>query len=157
MNLKKVPVLALDHTAIAVRSIESALPLYRDLLGGEPFEYSQRPSQSFHTMVLHYPNGAAVELIAPLGETGFVQDFLSKRGEGVHHLTYLVADIRASVQAARAAGFRVVGEDFSRPEWSEAFISPRDAHGTIVQLAQTNLSTEARHEFWHPRGFDEGS
>ena len=129
-------VLALDHTAIAVRSFESVLPFYRDLLGGEQIYVRESPGQGFRFLLLRYPNGAQVELLEPLGETGFLHDFLAKRGEGPHHLTFVVADLKEAVAAARAAGYRVVGESYANPRWQEAFVSPRDLHGTLVQLAQ---------------------
>lgn len=129
-------VLSLDHTAIAVRSFESVLPFYRDLLGGKVTHTRESPDKGFRFLHLLYPNGSQVELLEPMGASGFLHDFLAKRGEGVHHLTFIVADIRAAVAAAKAAGYRVVGESYSSPTWQEAFISPRDLHGTLVQLAQ---------------------
>jgi methylmalonyl-CoA/ethylmalonyl-CoA epimerase len=89
-----------------------------------------------------------VELLAPLGPSGFLQDFLERHGEGVHHLTFRVADLRAAVEGARAAGLRVVDENYDEPAWQEAFVSPRSAHGTIVQLVQSTLSPEARRQRW---------
>lgn len=128
----------LDHTAIAVHSIEAALPLYRDVLGGDPEPIHHHEEAGFSTLQLRYPHGGGIELIAPYGPSGFLHDFLAKRGEGVHHITFLVDDLRAAVAEARAAGARVVDEKYENPRWFEAFISPKSANGTIVQLAQTN-------------------
>ena len=144
---------SLDHTAIAVHSIESALPLYRDVMGGDAQELYERPELGFRTLTLRYPGGGGIELIAPLGETGFVQDFLASRGEGVHHITFMVDDLATCVAEARAAGLRIVGEDYRDPAWQEAFISPKSAHGTIVQLAQSNLDLAGRRELWPPDAY----
>jgi methylmalonyl-CoA/ethylmalonyl-CoA epimerase len=138
----------LDHTAIAVHSIEAALPLYRDVLGGDPQELSHSPEKGFSVLTLRYPQGGGIELIQPLGENSFVQKFLDRRGEGVHHITFLVNDLRAAVEEAKAAGVRVVDENYDHPEWREAFISPRSAHGVIVQLAQTDLDLKGREQLW---------
>ncbi|MFN8636112.1 MAG: VOC family protein [Chloroflexota bacterium] len=129
-------VLALDHTAVAVHTFESVLPFYRDLLGGEVVLERDVPASSYRFLQLRYPNGAQVELIAPLGESGFLHDFLAKRGEGVHHMTFIVADLKEAVAAVRAAGYRVVGESYANRNWQEAFVSPRELHGVLVQLAQ---------------------
>jgi methylmalonyl-CoA/ethylmalonyl-CoA epimerase len=124
-----------DHTALAVESIEAALPLFRDLLGGEVrFDHTDARA-GFRAVQLRYPNGARLELLEPSGERGFLRDFLAEHGEGAHHLTYLVEDLRAAVAAIRAAGYRVVDEDYANPAWQQAFISPVSAHGTVVQLA----------------------
>ncbi len=125
---------ALDHTALAVRDLAAALRLYRDLLGGVPSQYAEHPERGFRWLALAYPDGASIELLEPLGPREFLQDFLARRGEGAHHLTFKVADIRRAVERARAAGLRVVDEDYADPSWQEAVISPRSAHGIIVQL-----------------------
>jgi hypothetical protein len=59
-----------------------------------------------------------------------------------------VRDLKRAVERARAAGLRIVDEDYREPRWQEAFISPRSAFGTIVQLAQTSLSAEERERHW---------
>src|ERR1700730_16463489 len=138
---------ALDHTAIAVRDMQAALPLYRDLLGGTPSGFERISHKGFAWMSLRYPNGSQVELLAPIGD-GFLSEFLAKRGEGPHHMTFLVRDLRQAVARAKAAGLRVVDEDYHEPRWQEAFISPRSAFGTIVQLAQTNLDVAERERHW---------
>jgi methylmalonyl-CoA/ethylmalonyl-CoA epimerase len=139
---------ALDHTAIAVRDLQAALPLYRDLLGGVPSGFERISNKGFMWLTLRYPNGSQVELLAPSGEGGFLHDFLARRGEGAHHMTFIVRDLKHAVERARAAGLRIVDEDYREPRWQEAFISPRSAFGTIVQLAQTSLSVEERERHW---------
>jgi methylmalonyl-CoA/ethylmalonyl-CoA epimerase len=145
---------ALDHTAIAVRDLAAALPLYRDLLGGVPSGYERISDKGFMWLSLRYPNRGQVELIAPVGEHGFLHTFLARRGEGAHHMTFLVRDLRHAVERARAAGLRVVDEDYREPRWQEAFISPRSAFGTIIQLAQTSLPAAERERHWSVAGFD---
>jgi hypothetical protein len=63
-------------------------------------------------------------------------------------MTFIVADVRHAVERARAAGLRIVDEDYRDPRWQEAFISPRSAFGTIVQLAQSNMSEAERKRHW---------
>ena len=138
----------LDHTAIAVRAIQAALPLYRDLLGGVPSGFEDLPARGFRWLGLRYPNGSQVELLEPAGPGGFLHEFLARRGEGPHHLTFMVRDLRRAVERARAAGLRVVDESYADPHWREAFISPRSAFGTIVQLAESDLSLLDRERHW---------
>jgi methylmalonyl-CoA/ethylmalonyl-CoA epimerase len=147
-------VVAFDHTAIAVDDLHAALPLYRDLLGGVPSGFERINSKGFQWMTLRYPNGAQVELIAPHGPAGFIQTFLEKRGPGVHHMTFIVHDLAYAVSRARAAGLRVVDEDYGDPRWQEAFISPRSAFGTIIQLAQTSLDVVDREQHWSVSDFE---
>jgi methylmalonyl-CoA epimerase len=148
MHENELGVLALDHVAMAVRSFSAALPLYRDLLGGTPTTSETFLDKGFSYLTLRYPNGSQIELLEPVGQAGFLHDFLANRGEGPHHVTFLVHDLRQAVERARAAGLRVVDEDYRDPRWQEAFISPRSAFGTIVQLAQTSLSLADRELHW---------
>ena len=146
-------VVALDHTAIAVRDISAALPLYRDLLGGVPNGFERISHKGFMWLTLRYPNGAQIELLQPLGEGGFLKGFLERYGEGAHHMTFIVQDLTRAVERAKAAGLRVVDEDYRDPRWQEAFISPRSAFGTIIQLAQTNMSGDERERHWNVTEF----
>lgn len=141
-------VIALDHTAIAVRSIEAALPLYRDLLGGRPNGFERLSNKGFMWLTLQYPNGSQVELLEPVGSDGFLHRFLDRYGEGAHHMTFIVANLRLAVERAKATGLRVVDEDYRDARWQEAFISPRSAFGTIIQLAQTNMKPDERERHW---------
>lgn len=140
----------LDHVAIAVRNIRDALPLYRDTLGGEYHQGGNEYAGDFRWVQFTYPEGGKLELIEPLGEDSFLHKFLEERGEGLHHITYLVQDIEELVKRLRAAGYRVVGENYQYPEWKEAFISPRSAHGALVQLAETTLDEAGQVEAWRP-------
>lgn len=148
-------VLALDHTAIAVRDMRAAMALYRDLLGGVPNGFERISHKGFMWLTLRYPNGSQIELLEPLGEAGFVHNFLDRYGEGVHHMTFIVQDLKRAVERARAAGLRVVDEDYRDPRWQEAFLSPRSAFGTIVQLAQTSLSADERQRHWSVADFSD--
>ena len=137
-----------------MHSIQSALPLYRDLLGGVPNGFERHSQRGFAWLTLRYPNGSQVELLEPIGEShAFLHKFLARYGEGVHHMTFIVADVRLAVERARAAGLRIVDEDYHDERWQEAFISPRSAFGTIVQLAQTNLDAAARERHWNLADF----
>jgi methylmalonyl-CoA/ethylmalonyl-CoA epimerase len=147
-TVEDLGVVAFDHTAIAVRSIQSALPVYRDLLGGKPNGFERLSGKGFMWLTLRYPNGSQVELLEPVGTDGFLHRFLERYGEGAHHMTFIVGDLRQAVERARAAGLRIVDEDYGDPRWQEAFISPRSAFGTIVQLAQTNMSEAERERHW---------
>lgn len=140
----------LDHVAIAVRSIRDALPLYRDMLAGEYHQGNVEHAGSFRWMQLTYPEGGKLELLEPLGAGSFLHEFLEKRGEGVHHITFMVRDIEELVERLRAEGYRIVGESYRNAEWKEAFIAPRAAHGTVVQLAESILDEAGQVKAWRP-------
>lgn len=141
-------ILKLDHTAVAVHRVRDALPLYRDMLGGELHSAGDNSQQGFRWVQIVYPGGGKIELLEPLSEDGFLARFLARRGEGVHHMTFKVQRIEELVETLRARGMRVVDENYADPAWKEAFISPRSAHGVIVQVAESNLDEADERRLW---------
>lgn len=125
---------AFDHVAIAVHRIADVLTLVRDLLGGAPGESGTGTGFTYQQFT--FPGGT-VEVLEPLGDDSFLHRFLSHRGEGLHHITFKVHDLPGWAARLRAAGYRVVGENYERPEWRELFIHPASDHGTLIQLAET--------------------
>ncbi|MFD1543546.1 VOC family protein [Nonomuraea guangzhouensis] len=132
--------MALDHTSFAVHDAMGWARRLRRELGATPIFGEQLAE--FRYLLLHVgtaDDGARVELLEPRG-AGFLTRFLSARGEGPHHITFVVPDLRAMVAHARALGLTVVGEDHDHPPWREAFIAPDDKHGVVIQLAQSDRS-----------------
>ncbi|HEX6312210.1 MAG TPA: VOC family protein [Acidimicrobiia bacterium] len=134
----------LDHVALATGDVGPALDVLVGDLGGIVLFGGQGPG--FRPMQVRLGDaaeGMTVELLEPWDthRNDFLARFLDRNGDGPHHLTFKVPDLVAALERVRTAGFAPVGIDMSDPEWKEAFLHPREAHGTVVQLA------EAHHEF----------
>jgi methylmalonyl-CoA/ethylmalonyl-CoA epimerase len=132
------PRLELDHVAVAVKSIQAALPLFRDALGGEYLGGGEQGG-TWRWAHLRYANGHKVELLEPCGE-GFLSRFLERHGEGLHHITFKTDDIRAAIARVEGLGYELVDVSLDDPRWQEAFLRPSKAHGTLIQLAQSSGS-----------------
>jgi len=125
------------HIAIAVEHITDPWALFADALGGR---YIDRGiSSGFGWTQLRFANGFVVEGIHPEAGDEFLAKFLQRSGPGPHHLTFTVPDLDERIAALAADGITVVGEGQSDPTWREAFIHPRDAHGIVVQIAQSDV------------------
>lgn len=133
---------ALDHVAIAVRNFPDAIPFYVNTLGASFLFSGEMDGQGFRWAQFRLPGGGKIELVTPTEPDGFLARFLQSRGEGVHHVTLKVPDIERALAHLRARGVPVMNVSTDNPEWKEAFIHPRDAHGTLVQLAQASLSDD---------------
>jgi methylmalonyl-CoA/ethylmalonyl-CoA epimerase len=113
------------------------LPLYRDALGGRYEHASDHLALRYRAVHFGFGDGTKVELLEPLpGSTFFDRFFERNPTGGLHHLTFKVTDLTAAIEAAERAGLEVFGVSYERPEWKEAFIHPRVAHGTLVQIAE---------------------
>jgi methylmalonyl-CoA/ethylmalonyl-CoA epimerase len=128
-----------DHVAVGVREAEKAAFVFRDTLGGEPVGGMEVPWEGFRFTQYRYPNKMKIELMEPIAREGFLQRFLERRGEGVHHLSFRVTDLEARLDDLRSRGIEPVHVVLEGP-WKEAFIHPRLAHGVLIQLLETPSS-----------------
>ena len=129
-----------DHVAIGTRTLSDGWQLFGGLLGGTWVYGGDSPG--FWWGQLRFSSGPKIELLTPTGEAAgaFLERFLSSRGPGPHHLTFIVADLSQTLSDVRDSGIEPVGVDMSRADWKEAFLHPRDAYGIVVQLAEQSAS-----------------
>jgi methylmalonyl-CoA/ethylmalonyl-CoA epimerase len=135
----------LDHVALAAADTAPAMRFLTGVLGGTVLSGGQAFGfQPVQVLVGDLTGGMKVELLEPWDteRNDFLARFIARNGSGPHHLTFKVADLDDALAAARDAGFTPVGIERSDPRWQEAFLHPREAHGTVVQLAQTNESAD---------------
>jgi catechol 2,3-dioxygenase-like lactoylglutathione lyase family enzyme len=140
----------LDHIALAADDTSEALRFLTGPLGGTVIFGGQ--SIGFRPMQVWIGtadgDGMPVELLEPwaVDRNDFLARFLGRRGAGPHHLTFKVADLATALERVRGAGFDPVNINTSDPEWKEAFLMPAQAHGTVVQLAESHGHPEGRAE-----------
>lgn len=124
--------------ALATRDASEALRVLVGELGATVLSGGQMPGfRPVQVRLGDGDEGMTVELLEPWDPDGndFLVRFLDRHGDGPHHLTVKVDDFDAALDAVRATGRDLVGVDRSDPSWFEAFIVPRQAFGTVVQIA----------------------
>lgn len=127
---------AVDHTAIAVRDLDTALDRYQRLFGLKPGARGRVPNQGVEVAFLSLGD-TQIELIQPIDDQGAVARFLERRGEGLHHIALRVDDLRAELARLRAAGVELIDSE-PRPGFHGlvAFVHPRATGGTLIELVQ---------------------
>src|ERR1700755_1048001 len=99
----------LNHVAIAVKDLQAASAVYRDMLGATVSRAVPQPDHGVTTVFITLPN-TKIELLAPLGEGSPIAKFLERNPDGgMHHVCYEVDDIRAASEALKKTGARVLG------------------------------------------------
>jgi methylmalonyl-CoA/ethylmalonyl-CoA epimerase len=127
----------IDHIGVAVDDIEASLELYRDRFQLRVSHREIVEEQGVEAVLLDVGENH-VELLAPLGPDTPVGKFLAKKGPGLHHVAYQVADIDATLAALKAAGTALidteprVGIRSSRV----AFLHPRGTDGVLTELVE---------------------
>jgi methylmalonyl-CoA/ethylmalonyl-CoA epimerase len=124
----------LDHVAFAVRDKEIAARFLTSVLGAKEVMEMEWGGFTFASFLLG--SGSMLELVYASDPNSFVNRFIDKRGEGVHHLTFKVRNIEEAVERLRSLGLNPFDIDTSNPLWKECYIHPREALGTLMQFAE---------------------
>lgn len=129
----------LDHIGIAVASIDHALPIWSALSRGAVHGRQFVPEQQVEIVFLGTGPGK-IELLAPTEPNSPVARFLERRGPGLHHLCYSVADLPAALAEHIAGGFDPIDRVPRRGAGGHliAFLHPRTAGGVLVELLQAD-------------------
>jgi methylmalonyl-CoA epimerase len=132
-----VPLVEIDHVAIAVRDLEAAIAYYRDTFGVEVEHREVVESDGVEEALLKVAE-SYIQLLTPTRPDSPVAKSLETRGEGLHHIGYRVADCAAALEQVKAQGHRVIDE-VPRPGsrgTTVAFVHPKTAFGTLIELVQ---------------------
>jgi LAO/AO transport system kinase len=127
----------IDHVGIAVRSISTALKLYEGVIGLKVSGYEDVEEQGVHVAML--PIGdSRIELLEPLHAESPIEKFISKRGEGIHHIAVCVDNIELALERFKAAGARLIDATPRRGAGNSkiAFIHPSGMHGVLLELVE---------------------
>jgi methylmalonyl-CoA/ethylmalonyl-CoA epimerase len=141
------PAIDLDHLAVAAEQAFDNFARYFADLGGRVGYGGHDPG--FHWSQVVFPNAGggetAVELLEPeeVHENDFLRRFLDRNGPGPHHVTFKVRDVAAQLAALEARGYTPVSVDIDHPTWKQAFLHPKQSHGIVVQLAQSDADPPA--------------
>lgn len=122
-----------NHLAIAVRDTAAALAFFRRHLPVVMMNEQQIGHTGDYTWCDFHVGSFKLEIIASAASGSFVERFIAKRGEGLHHLSIEAPDFDRTMAALEQGGVRIV-DRFEAGDAKTAFISPRSAFGTLIQF-----------------------
>ena len=128
----------IDHIAVAVRSLEEHIPLYRDVLKLE-FRGTETVEEQGVRLAVFRVGEVNIELLEPTSPDSPIAGFIDKRGEGLHHLSYQVEDIEQQIRELKARQVRMIDE---RPR--------RGAHGSLIAFLHPGSSGKVLTELTQP-------
>jgi methylmalonyl-CoA/ethylmalonyl-CoA epimerase len=126
---------AIHHVGVAVSDLDAAVATYERLFGGR-LEHRERVEDQGVEAASMRVGESRVELLAALGNDTPVGRFLAKRGEGMHHIAYEVADLEAALAHLAEQGVELIDE---RPRHGMfglevAFVHPESVHGVLSEV-----------------------
>jgi methylmalonyl-CoA/ethylmalonyl-CoA epimerase len=133
----------LEHIGIAVKSLEESNVLFEQLLGTAHYKVEEVASE--HVRTSFFKTGESkIELLEATAPESAIAKYVDKRGEGIHHIAFEVADIHAEMERLRKEGFRLLNEQPKRGADNKlvCFIHPKSANGVLVELCQEITDSE---------------
>ena len=127
----------IDHIGIAVKSLTEAAAIYENAFGLKVNAYDQVDEQGVRVAMLNIGE-SRIELLEPTGPESPIEKFMTKRGEGIHHIAITVDDIEKTLERLKAAGIRLVDNEPRRGAHNTriAFVHPSSTHGVLLELVQ---------------------
>lgn len=127
----------IDHVAIAVHDLEAAIAYYADTFGCTVDHREVVESDGVEEALLKVAD-SYVQLLTPTRDDSPVAKYLERKGEGLHHIGYRVADCGVALERVKAQGHKVIDEA-PRPGsrgTTVAFVHPKTAFGTLIELVE---------------------
>ncbi len=127
----------IEHIGIAVHDLDAANERFEKLLGQPHYKVEEVPSEGVRTSFFR-TGESKIELLESMEPTGPIAKFLSKNGEGMHHIAFAVDDIEKEMERLKAEGFTLINEKPKKGADNKlvAFLHPKSSNGVLIELCQ---------------------
>ena len=129
--------LKVEHIGIAVKDMQHAVPLFEKLLNTECYKTESVASEMVNTAFFQQSE-TKIELLESTDPNGVIAKFIERKGEGLHHIAFEVADIKAEMKRLQAEGFILLNEEPKAGADNKlvCFLHPKGTNGVLVELCQ---------------------
>ena len=129
--------LKVEHIGIAVKSLTDSIPLFEKLLNTSCYKTEAVASE--HVATAFFQKGETkIELLESTTPDGVIARYIDKKGEGIHHIAFEVADIRAELERLKGEGFILLNEE-PKPGADNklvAFLHPKTTNSVLIEICQ---------------------
>lgn len=134
---KSVQMQKAEHIGIAVKNLAVSIPLFEKLLGTACYKTETVESEKVQTAFFRQGE-TKIELLESLTDDGVIARYVEKKGEGLHHIAFEVADITAEMKRLTAEGFILLNETPKKGADNKlvCFLHPKTTNGILVELCQ---------------------
>ena len=128
----------IHHVGVAVADLDESIRLYRNALGAELVHRAASETEGLEAALLTVGD-SEIELMAALRADSPVGKFMARRGPGLHHVAYSVADINAALAAARESGLELIDSEprIGLHGRRIAFVHPKSMGGVLTEFVET--------------------
>lgn len=124
-----------EHIGIAVKSLASSIPLFEKLLNTACYKTEEVDSEKVNTAFFRQGE-TKIELLESRDPGGIISRFIEKKGEGIHHIAFQVADIEAEMKRLQKEGFVLLNENprLGADNKLVCFLHPKHTNGVLIEL-----------------------
>jgi len=129
--------LKIEHLGIAVKELQNAIPLFESLLNTPCYKTEAVASEGVKTAFFK-TGDSKIELLEASGEDSPIAKFISKKGEGIHHIAFEVTDIVAEMERLAGLGFEILNKTpkVGADNKLVCFLHPKSTNGVLIELCQ---------------------
>jgi methylmalonyl-CoA/ethylmalonyl-CoA epimerase len=134
---RKNIMLKIEHIGIAVNDLSISVPLFEKLLNSSCYKTESVESEKVNTAFFQAAD-TKIELLESIDPGGVVAKFIERKGEGLHHIAFEVADIAAEMERLKKEGF-ILLSDTAKPGADNkliCFLHPKNTNGVLIELCQ---------------------
>jgi methylmalonyl-CoA/ethylmalonyl-CoA epimerase len=126
-----------EHIGIAVKNLAVSVPLFEKLLNVPCYKTESVAGEQVNTAFFQ-TGETKIELLESAAENGVIAKFIDKKGEGVHHIAFAVADIRMEMARLKNDGFVLLNEEPKDGADNKlvCFLHPKGTNGVLIELCQ---------------------
>ena len=127
----------IHHVGIAVADLDESIRMYESVFGAHTVHRAVNEKEGLKAAFMRTGEGE-VELMSALREDSPVGKFLAKRGPGLHHVAFAVADIEQALAEAKAAGVELIDSEprVGMHGTRIAFLHPKSMGGVLTELVE---------------------
>lgn len=126
----------IDHIAIVVKDLESALENFKNVLSISHVDLEDVPTEKVKVAILNLED-TKIELVQPLEPDSPISKFLTEKGEGIHHLAIAADDIEKDIERASSNGAKILGGIRNGSYGRKiTFIHPKSVNGVLMEICQ---------------------
>ncbi|MDO5975464.1 methylmalonyl-CoA epimerase [Flavivirga jejuensis] len=127
----------IEHIGIAVKNLKDSNDLFSKLFGKPHYKIEEVKSEGVNTSFFKIGDNK-IELLEATNEDSPIAKFISKKGEGIHHIAFDVNDIEAEIKRLKKEGFKVLNENPKKGADNKlvAFLHPKSSNGVLIELCQ---------------------
>ena len=125
----------IEHIGIAVKSFSSSIPLFEKLLNTTCYKTEFVETEQVNTAFFR-KGETKIELLEGTTDEGIIAKYIQRKGEGMHHIAFEVADINSEIERLKAEGFVILNDTPRKGADNKmiCFLHPKHTNGVLVEL-----------------------